>query len=359
VLHEAPGDLIVQDVLVDAPAPHEVLITTKATGLCHSDLHIMRGDRPAKLPVVLGHEAAGIVETVGERVTSVAPADRVVVFPVGACGRCDRCLSGRPTLCTSARLHRTESAPPRLRLADGGECGQFGGLATFAEKMLVHEDAVAKVGDNIPFASAALLGCAVSTGLGAVMRRARVQPGETVAVVGCGGVGLNCVQGAAIVGARRVIAIDTNAGKLNYATTFGATDLVDASRVDPVMAVTEILADHGGVDHAFEAVGTPETYQLAFKLLRRGGTATLVGVVSPGDVVTLSANDFLGEKQIQGTLLGSIRFREDIPYFADLYADGRLKLDELVSSRIGLDEINEGYAQITDGGIARSVVVFE
>jgi S-(hydroxymethyl)glutathione dehydrogenase/alcohol dehydrogenase len=177
--------------------------------------------------------------------------------------------------------------------------------------------------------------------------------------VGCGGVGLNCIQGAAIVGARRVIAIDTNAGKLNYAAAFGATDLVDASRVDPAEAVAEILPELGGVDHAFEAVGSPATYQLAFRLLRRGGTATLLGVVSPADVVTLPANDFLGEKRIQGTLMGSIRFREDIPYFADLYADGRLKLDELVSSQIGLDEINDGYAQIADGGIARSVVIFE
>jgi len=359
VLHEAPGNLVVEEILVDAPDRNEVLVATKATGLCHSDLHIIRGDRPANLPIVLGHEAAGIVEAVGNDVTSVEPGDRVVVFPVAACGRCGRCLQGRPTLCTSARVRRPESARPRLRLTDGATCEQFGGLSTFAEKMLVHEDALAQIDDHIPFASAALLGCAVSTGLGAVMRSAQVQPGDTVAIVGCGGVGLNCIQGAAIVGARRVIAIDTNAGKLEHAASFGATDLVDTSNTDPVAAVADLLPELGGVDHAFEAVGSPSTYELAFRLARRGGTATLVGVVSPGALVTLPANDFLGEKRIQGTLMGSVRFREDIPYFADLYADGRLKLDELVSNRIALDEINDGYAQIADGGIARSVVVFE
>jgi S-(hydroxymethyl)glutathione dehydrogenase/alcohol dehydrogenase len=355
------GRLNVEELKIDDPAPREVRIRTMATGLCGSDRHFIEGRNAHPLPVVMGHEGAGIVEAVGIDVTYVVPGDHVVTFPAGFCGACAFCVIGRPTLCTGASVGRRETEKPRLRLADDAPAHQFAGLATFAEELLVHESAVVKIRRDVPFDRSALVGCGVATGLGAVLRCARVEPGAVVAVIGCGGIGLNAIQGAVIAGASRVIAFDHNAGKLERARTFGASDTVDTSRSEDVLLMLhELLPGRGGVDYSFEAVGSRATYELAFRVLRRGGTATMIGMLPDNGTFELSGPELVGpERRVQGTNLGSVRFREDLPYFLDLYVQGRLKLDELISQRISLSEINEGYSRIADGDIARSVVVFE
>ena len=222
--------------------------------------------------------------------------------------------------------------------------------------MLVHENALVKIDEDIPFDRAALVGCAVPTGVGAVIRTARVPAGATVAVVGCGGVGLNVIQGARIAGAERIIGVDINDGKLALAKEFGATDVINSSGGDAVEQLAEILPGAGGVDYSFESVGAKATYELAFRLLHRGGTATVIGLVF--GTFELQMHDLLQERKIQGSKMGSINFRKDLPYLLNLYKDGRLDLDRLVSKQISLEEINEGYAAISEGNIARSVVVF-
>ncbi len=357
VLFESPGKLAIEDLRIDRPGPREVLVRVGATGLCHSDLHYLQRPYPLEGPTVLGHEGAGVVEAVGSDVTYVQPGDHVISFPTGFCGQCEWCLTGRPTLCGQTGLRRSREHPPRLRLAGGEPCVQFVGLATFAEEMLVHENALVKIDPEIPLDRAAIVGCAVPTGVGAVTRTAKVPPGANVAVVGCGGVGLNVIQGAVIAGANRIVAIDINDGKLALARKFGATDVINNANGDAVEQVSDRLGGSGGVDYSFEAIGSKATYELAFALLRTGGTATLIGVPPAGNI-ELPAGAFLRERRVQGSLMGSVRFRQDLPYFLDLYRDGRLELDELVSNRIALDQINEGYDAITDGSVARSVVVF-
>ncbi len=306
---------------------------------------------------MLGHEGAGVVEAVGPEVTYVRPGDHVISYPAAFCGLCGYCLSGRPTLCSGqASLQRGEGEQPRLRLADGRAAVQFTGLATFAEQMLVHENALVKIDPGIPLDRAALVGCGVPTGVGAVIRTARVPAGATVAVVGCGGIGLNVIQGAVLAGASRIIAIDINDGKLERARQFGATDVINNSAGDAAGQLDDLLPGAGGVDYSFEALGLKQTLELAFALLRPGGTATMIGVAA--GTFEIPAGLLLRERKVQGSLMGSMRFRTDLPYLLGLYQQGRLKLDELVSSRITLAEINEGYAAISNGSIARSVVVF-
>jgi S-(hydroxymethyl)glutathione dehydrogenase/alcohol dehydrogenase len=234
---------------------------------------------------------------------------------------------------------------------------QFAGLSSFAEQLLVHSHAVVKIPTDIPLDRAALVGCGVTTGLGAVFRTARVEAGTTVAVIGCGGVGLNCVQGAAIAGAARVIAVDRMGSKLDLARQFGATDVVNASDVDPVAAVLELSA--GGVHYSFEAIGRADTVRQAFTMLRRGGTATVIGMVPLGMNVELPAFEFLREKRIQGSTMGSNRFRIDMPRYLELYRQGRLKLDELVSARRPLEEVNDAFADLSAGNVARTVLIFD
>jgi S-(hydroxymethyl)glutathione dehydrogenase/alcohol dehydrogenase len=366
VLHTIPGDLTIEEVTPDRPGPNEVLIRTAAAGLCHSDLHFIEGKFVAPTPLVLGHESAGVVEEVGRDVTYVQPGDHVITCLSVFCGHCDFCLSGRPTLCDRIGTDRGPSDPARLTY-EGRPCLQFAGLASFAEQMLVHEHALVKIRDDMPLDRAALIGCGVTTGVGSVFRTARVEAGSTVAVIGCGGVGLNCVQGAALAGASRVLAVDTNPIKLKLAEQFGATDLIDAAAGDPVQQVRDLLpgaagllgTGAGGVDYSFEAIGLKATAEQAFAMLRNGGTATIIGMIPPGTNLELPGIDFLSEKRIQGSSMGSNRFRQDMPRYIDLYLDGRLKLDELVSARISLDQVNEGFAAMTRGEVARSVIVFD
>jgi S-(hydroxymethyl)glutathione dehydrogenase/alcohol dehydrogenase len=354
VLYESPGKLHIEDVSIADPVGSEVLIHVGATGLCHSDLHVLEYENPLNGPTVLGHEGAGVVEAVGPDVDYVKVGDHVISYPIGMCGECTWCQRGRPTLCTQVGLSRSE----RLHLSDGRAVDQYAGLATFAEQMLVHQNKLVKIDSDIPPTVAALVGCGVPTGVGAVLRRAQVTPGSTVAVIGCGGIGLNAIQGAVIAGADRIIGIDINDGKLALARQFGATDVINNSAGDAVEQLYELLPGDEGVDFSFEAIGTKATYELAFAVLRPAGVATVIGVLN-GPIELQARFLMSGERRIQGSRMGSGNFREDLPYFLDLYREGRLKLDELVSNRIPLTEINEGYAAIRDGSIARSVVVFD
>lgn len=355
VLPAIPSALEITEVQIDKPGPREVLVRTVASGLCHSDLHFMEGKYSHDTPTIPGHEAAGVVEAVGSDVTMFAPGDHVIGCLSIFCGRCKYCLSGRPVLCTRQGLERTAEQPPRLS-RDGERIHQFLRLSAFAEWMLVNENTLVKIPEEMPLDRAALIGCAVTTGLGAVFNTAKVPAGSTVAVIGCGGVGLNCVQGAALAGAGRVIAVDTNPGKLELARDFGATDLVDATKGDPVEQVRELT--DGGVEYAFEAIGLKVTAEQSFGMLERGGTATIIGMIPEGEKIELPGSDFLDEKKIQGSNMGSNRFRVDMPRYVDLYLQGRLKLDELVSARIGLDEVNAGFDAMRRGEVARSVIVF-
>jgi S-(hydroxymethyl)glutathione dehydrogenase / alcohol dehydrogenase len=363
VLRSVPGKLSVEDVELAPPLADEVLVRTAAAGLCHSDLHLMGGAQACPTPAVLGHEAAGVVEAVGAAVTGVSPGDHVVACLSAFCGACEFCLSGRPSLCDRhAVSQRPPGADPRLRDGDG-PLFPFAGLASFAERMVVHHRACVKIPAEVPLDRAALLGCAVTTGLGAVFRTARVEPGMTVAVVGCGGVGLNCVQGAAIAGAGRIIAVDREPAKLEAAVEFGATDTVQGAdpgaddTVDDTVDRVRRLSG-GGVHHAFEAVGLKATAEQAFAMLRRGGTATVVGLIPLGQAVEVPGRELFAEKRLQGSHMGSNRFRIDIPRYVDLYLRGRLKLDELISRRMTLDEVNDGFDAMRTGAVRRSVIVF-
>jgi S-(hydroxymethyl)glutathione dehydrogenase / alcohol dehydrogenase len=356
VLETIPGALVIDDVQVSTPGPREVLIRTAAAGLCHSDLHFMEGMFPHSVPTVLGHESAGVVEGVGSQVSYVQPGDRVISCLSGFCGACRYCLAGRPNLCDKAGLGCDPSGPPRLRRGDQAVF-QFADLSSFAECMLVHENMVVKIRPDMPLDKAALIGCGVTTGVGAVLNTAKVQAGDTVAVLGCGGIGLNAIQAAAIAGADRVIGIDPVASKRALALAFGATDVVDPSALDPVVLVRKLTG--GGVDHAFEAIGFPATVQQSFNMLRKGGTATVIGMIPAGEHVEIDGSQFLKEKRLQGSNMGSNRFRIDMPQYIDWYLSGKLKLDELVSAVLPLEEINDGFAALKGGEVARQLVTFD
>lgn len=354
ILRTSPGNLEVADVEVADLLPNEVLVRTAAAGLCHSDLHMIKGDLPGALPCVLGHESAGTVEAVGADVEYVRPGDHVVACLSMPCGRCELCSEGRPHLCRDKPV-RTRDDPPALS-EQGQRVWQFSNVAGLAEHMLLPQQAVVRIDDDVPLDRAAVVGCAVTTGLGAIFRTARVPPGASVAVIGCGGVGLSAVQGARIAGAARIIGVDIAPAKLELARTLGATHVVDASTEDPVSAVVELT--RGGVHYSFEALGLPRTAEQAFDMLRPAGTAVLIGVQPFGAKIELTGLSFLDERQVRGSLMGSNRFRTDIPFYLDLYQRGMLDLDRMISQRIPLDDVNAGYAAMEGGTVARSVVIF-
>ena len=356
VLTEVNKPLEILDVDVDGPQANEVLIRTAAAGVCHSDMHFQEGKYPSAIPIVLGHEGAGVVEAVGSDVTYVQPGDHVITCVSMSCGECRNCLRGKPYLCPHENMVRTPDAPPRL--SHGGEVvHQLTELSCYAEQMLVHEKAVVKVTKELPLDRAALIGCAVTTGVGAAQNTAKIGPGDIVAVVGCGGIGLNAIQGARLAGAERVIAVDMLADKLELARTFGATDTVDASQGTSVAEILEMTG--GGVDHAIEAVGLKQTAEDCFNMLASGGTATVIGMIPLGTTVEVQGAALLAEKKLQGSTMGSNRFRIDMPTYANLYLQGRLKLDELVSRTLRLDEINAGFDALRKGEVARSVIAFD
>ncbi len=357
VLRAVNTPLEIEDVQLDAPGPREVLINTRASGVCHSDLHFVEGKYAIPMPAVLGHEAAGTVEAVGDQVTYLQPGDPVITCLSVFCGHCEYCLRGQPVLCTRTAVVRGPEQPPRLR-QNGAALTQFAQLGAYAEQMLVHEHATVKVRDDIPFDRLALIGCGATTGLGAALNTAQVEPGSTVAVVGCGGVGLNCIQGAALAGALRIIAIDTVETKLALARDFGATDVIDASGGEVVAKIRDLT--DGGVDYSFEAIGLKETAEQCYEMLRPGGTATIIGMIPEGVKIEIDAGSFLRrERRLQGSSMGSNRFRTDMPRYLEFYRQGRLKLDELVSQRLPLSQINAAFADMKNGNVARSVLVFD
>lgn len=356
VLRQVGTPLSIEDVQINKPGPHEVLIRTMAAGVCHSDLHFVEGSYPYPLPAVLGHESAGIVEQVGSEVRTVKPGDHVITCLSAFCGHCDHCLTGHMSRCVSPDTKRGADEPPRLGNG-AGAMNQFLNLSSFAEQMLIHEHACVAIRKDMPFDRAALIGCSVTTGIGAVIHTSNVRPGETVAVLGCGGVGLAAINGAAIAGAGRIIAVDMQGSKLNLAKQFGATDVVNAKDGDPVKQVMDMT--NGGVHHSFEAVGLKQTAEQAFKMLARGGTANIIGMIPVGVNIELHGADFLGEKRIQGSVMGSNRFPVDMPRFVDFYMSGKLKLDDMISRRIKLSQVNEAFDELKKGELARSVIVFD
>ncbi|MBL8656637.1 MAG: Zn-dependent alcohol dehydrogenase [Altererythrobacter sp.] len=354
---EEVGQLAIGEVELAEPLAHEVLIDTRACGLCHSDLHFIDGAYPHPMPSIPGHEAAGVVRAVGSEVTTVKPGDHVVTCLSAFCGHCEFCVTGRMALCMGGGTRRKPDEPPRITRADGGGAvQQMLNLSAFCEQMLVHEHACVSIDKAMPLDRAAVLGCAVTTGAGAVFNACKLVPGETVAVIGCGGVGLAAINAAKIAGAGKVIAVDPVPEKRALAEALGATHTVDAAAGDAAEQVVRISG--GGVDHAIEAVGRQASADLAVKLLRRGGTATILGMMPLHCKVGLGAMDLLSGKKLQGAIMGMNRFPVDLPRLVDFYLRGLLDLDTIIAERIALEDINRGFDTMRAGTAARSVIVF-
>ncbi len=357
VLIEPGKPLVIEQINISNPGPHEVLIRTAACGLCHSDLHFIEGTYPHPLPAIPGHEAAGIVEAVGSEVRTVKIGDAVVTCLSAFCGHCEYCVTGRMSLCLGGDTRRKPGEAPRLTRLDGSMVNQMLNLSAYAEMMLVHEHACVAIDPEMPLDKASVIGCAVTTGAGTIFNACKVTPGETVAVIGCGGVGLATINAAKIAGAGRIIAADPIPEKRALAMKLGATDVVDAMADDAAKQIQELTK--GGVDHAIEAVGRPASGELAVKSLKRGGTATILGMMPLSHQVGLSAMDLLSGKKLQGAIMGGNRFPVDIPRLVDFYMRGLLDLDSIISETIPLERINEGFDQMKRGDAARSVIVFD
>jgi S-(hydroxymethyl)glutathione dehydrogenase/alcohol dehydrogenase len=307
--------------------------------------------------MVLGHEASGIVEQVGDEVSYLQPGDHVITCLSVFCGTCENCTAGRPVICTNTDVKLPPGQADRLQWQKSAQLHTGMNLSAFAEQMLVHENAVVKIRKDMPLDRAALIGCSIITGFGAVSNTAKVAPGETVAVIGCGGVGMAAINGAYIAGAARIIAVDTNPVKLQLAAKLGATDLVNPNDGDPVEQIKALTG--GGVHHALECLGLKKTAEQSFEMLAFGGTATIVGMVPFGEKIELHGFDFLRERRIQGSSMGSNRFRTDMPRLIELYLQGRLHLDDWISNKIKLTEINQGFDAMKAGKAVRTVIDFE
>lgn len=343
-----------EDVDIAAPIGREVLVNVQASGLCHTDLLFATHDI-VPTPAVLGHEVAGIVAAVGPDVMQLRIGDHVVGSLTQSCGTCARCLSGHPFRCKypDSTLRRPAQSPRLSR--NGVALFQGFGLGGFAEQALIHENQLAVVSKELPFAQAALLGCGVVTGAGSVLNTANVSAGDTVVIFGAGGVGLNAVSGARIAGASRIVVIDIQSKRLDEAKRFGATDVIDSTKTKPVEAVRDFLP--GGSDHVFDFVGQKAVAEQGLAMLGVGGGLYLVGVARPEVEVGVNIFDAIGgQKRVQGVNFGSTNAKRDIPMYAELYLQGRMNLDDLVSKKISLREVNEGYAALKDGSLTRVVV---
>lgn len=350
----------VEEVELLPPQRGEVLVRMAAAGICHSDLHVIDGIIKKPFPIVLGHEGAGVVEQVGEGVTLVKTGDRVILSWVPDCGRCPFCTTGRPNLCDNRGPYAAGTMADgtcRLRL-NGQPVYNYGGVSSYAEYAVVPEQGAIPVTADVPLGVMALVGCAVTTGVCAVTHTAAVEPGAAVAIFGCGGVGLNAVQGAALVNATPIIAIDRVPAKLEMARRFGATDVVDASQEDPVEAVMALTGGRGA-EYAFEAIGNPAVMTQAFRCLRKRGTAVAIGIGAPDAQIAVPAQPLVyGERRLVGSFYGSARPRVDFERMLRLYQAGKLKLDELITRRIGLGDVDEAFALMRTGEVARSVIDF-
>ncbi|MEX0942048.1 MAG: Zn-dependent alcohol dehydrogenase [Pseudomonadales bacterium] len=353
-----PGPLSIEEVTLDGPEAGEVLVKITACGVCHSDLHVINGVRAAgktATPIILGHEAAGIVEEIGANVRSVKPGDHVIMAFHPTCGTCYYCRRAMPQICETPDFpdRSVDGRRPRLKINGEVPARQGIGVGGFSEFTCMPEGGVIRIRNDAPLETVCLVGCGVTTGIGAVTNAARVEAGSMVAVIGLGGVGLNCIQGARLAGAHRIFAIDTLADKLEMAAQFGATDFINASQEEDVVARVIEMTD-GRLDYAFEAIGLGKTVEQAFGMIRPGGTAVVVGVTA--DNVTVPGRAFLAEKKLIGSLYGSASIHYMIPRLVDLYMEGKVQLDELVSKRRPLAEINEAFADLAAGHVARSVM---
>lgn len=362
VMRAPNAPLSIEEVETSKPGPREVLVRVKAVGICHSDVHFWDGAFPAELPTILGHESAGIVEQVGSMVSAVKPGDHVVSILSPFCGTCEHCLTGHMSVCHTVNrplFQRVEGEAPRLT-ASGETLNQFLNLSSFAEQILVHENTLCAIDPEMPMDRACLIGCGVITGVGSVFHAASVEPGSTVAVIGCGGVGLSTINGAALAGASRIVAVDLSDEKLAMAKRFGATDFVNPGNGDPIGQVKELT--DGGVHYSFECIGLKQTAEQAYHMLRPRGVATVIGMIPPGVNIEVPGIELLvTEKRLQGAIMGSNRFRVDFPRLIEFYKQGKLHLDDLVSDRIGLDGITGALQNLKDnkGSVARQVVVFD
>ena len=352
--------LVIETVTLDPPGRDEVLVVIKAVGLCHSDLSVINGDRPRPLPMALGHEAAGVVEALGDGVTDLAVGDHVVMVFMPSCGHCNPCAGGRPALCEpgAAANGRGELLGGGTRLhGPGGDLNHHLGCSAFAERAVVSRRSLVRVDPDLPFAEAALFGCAVLTGVGAVVNTAGVRAGQSVAVVGLGGVGLASMLGALASGASPVIAVDLSEDKLALARSLGpvlTVNAADPDAVDQVHALTK-----GGADFVFEMAGSVRALESAWQMTRRGGTTVTAGLPPPEATLAVNVVDLVaGERTLKGSYIGTCVPSRDLPRYVALYRAGRLPVDRLMSGTIALDDINEGFDRLADGAVVRLVVEF-
>jgi alcohol dehydrogenase len=358
--YEKSKPLAIQEVELDPPGHGEVLVQMKAAGLCHSDLSVIDGNRPRPTPMVLGHEASGLVQEVGPGIDDLAVGDHVVMVFVPSCGHCLPCAEGRPALCepgAAANGAGTLLSGERRLHRNGGEVHHHLGVSAFAEYATLSRRSLIKIDRELPFDEAALFGCAVLTGVGAVINTARVSAGSSVAVIGLGGVGLSSLLGAVAVGARRVVAVDLSDDKLGLARQLGATDTFSASGAN---AAEEIrAATGGGVEFAFEMAGSVRAMDLAYKITRRGGTTVTAGLPPPNHTFALPQVNLVAEERtVKGSYIGTCVPSRDLPRYIELYRRGKLPVDRLMSGRLKLDEVNVGFDRLHEGKAVRQVIVF-
>lgn len=357
VVRELGGGWVEEDIQIADPIGQEVLIDLKASGLCGSDHMEMSHEVQYPPPAVLGHEIAGVVAQIGPNVTEFAVGDHVAACLVQFCGKCERCLAGEPGLCRAPELTlRGANDQPRLTDADGKPLTQGMALGGFAQQSLVHENMLVKLPKDMPFAQAAVLGCGVITGTGAVLNAAKVQPGEDLVIIGAGGVGLNVVSGAMLASAGKVISVDLNAESLAAAKEFGATHTINSAEVDPVEKVRELTGGYG-VKYVFDVVGIGITARQGYDMLDNGGTLYQIGMGSPTDTLnTVPLDNAFSRKGIQGVFLGSGVPKRDMAMLVEQYQAGRLNLDDIVSGEIKLSDVNKGYEMIQDPKVNRLVI---
>jgi alcohol dehydrogenase len=356
--YTASRPLRIESIELSPPGPGEIRVRIVAAGLCHSDLSVINGDRPRVMPMALGHEAAGIVEELGAGVDDLSVGDHVVMVFVPSCGCCLPCAEGRPALCepgAKANGAGTLLSGARRIARDGAILNHHLGVSAFAEQAVISRRSAIRIDRSVPLDVAALFGCAVLTGVGAVVNTARVQAGDSVAIVGLGGVGLNALLGAGVAGARAIVAVDLDPRKLELARQLGATDAVDAREADAAERVKALVP--GGVDHAFEMAGSVKAMELAYRITRRGGTTVTAGLPNPSHMWSLSPVSLVAEERtVKGSYVGGAVPLRDIPRYVDLWRRGKLPVDRLMSDRIGLDGLNEAFDRLAAGDVVRQIL---
>lgn len=358
VLYELNKPLRVEEVTLDEPQDQEVLVKLVATGVCHTDLHAIKGELPVPLPAVLGHEGAGIVEKVGPGVTTLQPGDHVVLMVIYSCGKCSFCTMGKPTNCMAGlgamMMGTLPGGEKRLRKGDQA-ISHFWSQSSFAEYAVVHERTAVKIREDAPLEIAALFGCGVTTGVGTVINKARLRAGESIAIFGCGGVGLSAVMGAKLAGAGKIIAVDMLDHKLEMAKELGADYVINASQENPPQRIMQLT---GGADYAIECIGNTDVIAQALDSLHLAGTCFAIGSPSPGSMLNIAPTQFALGKTLTGGLQGSIVASVDVPRYVDLYMMGKLPIDKLVTRTYGLNEINDAFKALEGGEVMRSVIRF-